>query len=154
MKSSSAHKKFMLSALREAKKAYLLGEVPVGAVIVKDGKIIARGHNQNITKNDPTAHAEIVVLRKAAKKIGNYRLTDTDMYVTVEPCPMCAGALVYARIKKVFYATEDPKSGACRSVFNIVNNKKLNHRINFESGLCKEEAKNLLQKFFQERRKS
>jgi tRNA(adenine34) deaminase len=145
-------KKFMLVALKEAEIAYKNGEVPVGAVVVKDNKIIAKGHNLNVSKTDPTLHAEIVALQRAAKKLKNYRLNNCEMYVTLEPCPMCAGAMVYARIKKLFYAVEDPKCGSCKSVFNIVKNKKLNHRIDFESGLCKKESLKLLQKFFKERR--
>lgn len=138
----------MLEALQEAKKAYKKNEVPVGAVVVQNNKIIARAHNLNITLNDPTAHAEILVLRKAAKKLKNHRLTNCEIYTTLEPCPMCAGALVYARIKKLIYATDDPKSGACKSVLNIVNNKKLNHRIEVVSGVCKKQAENLLKQFF------
>ncbi|MFQ3675047.1 MAG: tRNA adenosine(34) deaminase TadA [Endomicrobiia bacterium] len=149
---SQKNKYFMSQALKEAHKAYKKCEVPVGAVVVKNNKIISKGYNSNITTNDPSAHAEIVAIKKAAKKLKNYRLNDCEIYVTLEPCPMCAGAMVYARIKKLFYAVEDPKSGACKSVFNIVNNKKLNHRIDVESGLCREEAKRLLQKFFRERR--
>jgi tRNA(adenine34) deaminase len=145
---SVKEKEFMYQALLEAKKAYKKGEVPVGAVIVKNNRIISKGHNINLTTKDPSAHAEIVAIRRAAKKIKNYRLTECEMYVTLEPCPMCAGAIVYSRIKKLIYSIEDPKSGACKSIFNIVNNKMLNHRVEFESGLCKKEAKQLIQKFF------
>ncbi len=146
------NKKFMLAALKEAKKAYNKDEIPVGAVIVKNNKIISRGHNLSITKNDPTAHAEIIAIRNASKKLKNYRLNGCQMYVTLEPCPMCAGAIVHSRIEKLFYAAEDTKTGACKSVFNIVNNKKLNHRINFFSGYFKEESKSLLQEFFKNKR--
>ncbi len=148
MEDLSLYKKFMLEALQEAKKAYKKNEVPVGAVVVQNNKIIARAHNLNITLNDPTAHAEILVLRKAAKKLKNYRLTNCELYTTLEPCPMCAGAMVYARIKKLVYATDDPKSGACKSVLNIVNNKRLNHRIEVVSGVCKKQAEKLLKQFF------
>lgn len=140
--------KFMLTALKEAKKAFKKNEVPVGAVVVQDNKIIACAHNLNITLNDPTAHAEILALRKAAAKLKNYRLTNCELYSTLEPCPMCAGAMIHARIKKLVYATDDPKSGACKSVINIVNNKKLNHRIETVAGVCKEQAERLLKKFF------
>ncbi len=149
MNNTSLHKKFMLEALKQAKIAARKNEVPVGAVVVKDNKIISRAHNLNITLNDPTAHAEILALRKAAKKLKNYRLTDCDIYVTLEPCPMCAGAMVYARIRKLVYATEEPKSGACKSVLNIVNNSQLNHRIEVIGGICKPQAQKLIKKFFE-----
>jgi tRNA(adenine34) deaminase len=135
---------FMKEAIKEAKKAFKKNEVPVGAVVVKDNKIIAKAHNLNITTNDPTAHAEILALRKASKILRNYRLTDCEIYATLEPCPMCAGAMVYA--------TDDPKSGCCKSVLNIVNNKKLNHRIEVTSGVCKKEAEKLLKTFFKKLR--
>jgi tRNA(adenine34) deaminase len=143
---------FMKEAIKEAKKAFKKNEVPVGAVLVKDNKIIAKAHNLNITTNDPTAHAEILALRKASKILRNYRLTDCEIYATLEPCPMCAGAMVYARIKRLVYATDDPKSGCCKSVLNIVNNKKLNHRIEVTSGVCKEESEKLLKRFFKKLR--
>jgi tRNA(adenine34) deaminase len=148
MKKIDKEKFFMQEALKEAKKAYKKNEVPVGAVVVYNNKIVAKAHNLNITTNDPTAHAEILALRKASKILRNYRLLDCEMYTTLEPCPMCAGAMVYARIKRLVYATEDPKSGCCKSVLNIVNNKKLNHRIEVVSGVCKKEAEKLLKKFF------
>ncbi len=143
---------FMKEAIKEAKKAFKKNEVPVGAVVVKNNKIIAKAHNLNITTNDPTAHAEILALRKASKILRNYRLTDCEIYATLEPCPMCAGAMVYARIKRLVYATDDPKSGCCKSVLNIVNNKKLNHRIEVTSGVCKQESEKLLKTFFKKLR--
>lgn len=143
---------FIKQALREAKKAAKKGEVPVGCVIVKDGKIISRAHNLTIKRNDPTAHAEILALKKAAQKTGNYRLTNCKMYVTIEPCPMCAGAAVWARIKKIIFGVCDEKSGACGSVVNIVNNKKLNHRIKIKSGVLSNECADLMRKFFRKRR--
>jgi tRNA(adenine34) deaminase len=152
MKKIDKDKFFMQEALKEAKKAYKKNEVPVGAVVVYNNKIIAKAHNLNITTNDPTAHAEILALRKASKILRNYRLPDCEMYTTLEPCPMCAGAMVYARIKRLVYATEDPKSGCCKSVLNIVNNKKLNHRIEVVSGVCKKEAEKLLKTFFKKLR--
>jgi len=148
MKKFNKDKFFMQETLKEAKKAYKKNEVPVGAVVVYNDKIIAKAHNLNITTNDPTAHAEILALRKASKVLRNYRLPDCELYTTLEPCPMCAGAMVYARIKRLVYAAEDPKSGCCKSVLNIVNNKKLNHRIEVVSGVCKKEAEKLLKKFF------
>lgn len=152
MKKIDKDKFFMQEALKEAKKAYKKNEVPVGAVVVYNNKIVAKAHNLNITTNDPTAHAEILALRKASKILRNYRLLDCEMYTTLEPCPMCAGAMVYARIKRLVYATEDPKSGCCKSVLNIVNNKKLNHRIEVVSGVCKKEAEKLLKTFFKKLR--
>jgi tRNA(adenine34) deaminase len=153
MKKIDKDKFFMQEALKEAKKAYKKNEVPVGAVVIYNNKIIAKAHNLNITTNDPTAHAEILALRKASKILRNYRLLDCEMYTTLEPCPMCAGAMVYARIKRLVYATEDPKSGCCKSILNIVNNKKLNHRIEVVSGVCKKEAEKLLKTFFKKLRK-
>ena len=143
---------FMQKALLEAERAQQKGEVPVGALIVKDGKIISKGFNRCITDNDPTAHAEIVVLRKAAKKLKNYRLNGCDLYVTIEPCAMCAGALVNARISKIFYGAHDIKAGGCKSVFRIANNKKLNHRIEVKSGVLKEECAGIIKKFFEKKR--
>jgi tRNA(adenine34) deaminase len=153
MKKIDKDKFFMQEALKEAKKAYKKNEVPVGAIVVYNNKILAKAHNLNITTNDPTAHAEILALRKASKILRNYRLLDCEMYTTLEPCPMCAGAMVYARIKRLVYATEDPKSGCCKSVLNIVNNNKLNHRIEVVSGVCKKEVEKLLKKFFKKLRK-
>ena len=142
----------MRAALRECQKAVNSGEVPVGAVIVKDGKIIARGFNKNITATDPTAHAEIVALRRAAKKLGNYRLNDCTIYVTLEPCAMCASALVHARIKKIVYGAPDPKAGACGSIFNIARHEKLNHKIELSSGALEDECSKMLKDFFKSKR--
>jgi tRNA(adenine34) deaminase len=127
--SVSSDIKFMESALKAAEKARRTGEVPVGAVIVKDGKIITEGFNKCIALNDPTAHAEIIALRKAAKKLKNYRLNDCEIYTTIEPCVMCAGALVNARIKRIIFGAFDKKAGACCSIFRIANGKKLNHKV-------------------------
>jgi tRNA(adenine34) deaminase len=147
---------FMSQALKEAQKAYKHGEVPIGAVITLDNKIISRGFNKCIMLSDPTAHAEIIALRKASKKLKNYRLNDCCIYVTIEPCPMCAGALVNSRIKKIIFGVYDIKAGACKSVFDITNNKKLNHQIEFD-GEKKEnlssECAEIIKKFFKERRK-
>lgn len=143
----------MLEALKEAKKAAKKNEVPVGCVIVKDDKIIVQAHNLTIKKNDPTAHAEILAIRKAAKKIGNYRLTDCQMYITIEPCPMCVGAAVWARIKKIVFGTYDEKSGACGSVVNIANNKNFQgHRIKIKGGVLEDKCSDLIKKFFKKLR--
>jgi tRNA(adenine34) deaminase len=144
----------MFESLKEACKAQKAQEVPVGAVIVKDNRIIARGFNKCITLSDPTAHAEIVALRKAAKKLKNYRLNDCSVYVTIEPCVMCAGALVNARIKKVIFGNFDRKAGACKSVFKIAN-KKFNHKIDFDGGKKKylnTKCAKIIRDFFQEKR--
>jgi tRNA(adenine34) deaminase len=146
---------FMQQALKEAVKAQKLSEVPVGAVIVKDNKIIGRGFNKCITLSDPTAHAEIIALRKSAKKLNNYRLNDCSLYVTIEPCPMCAGALVNARVKKIVFGAFDVKAGACKSAFKITNSRKLNHRIEATRGKTKHiniECANLIKNFFKEKR--
>ncbi len=142
---------FMRQALKEAEKARDIDEVPVGAVIVKDGKIIARGHNKSITSTDCTAHAEIVALRRACKKLNNYRLTDCSIYVTIEPCTMCMGALIHARIKKLYFGAYDEKTGACGSVFDI-NEKKLNHKIIIKIGLLSQECSTILRTFFKRKR--
>ena len=144
---------FVKEALKEARKAERIGEVPVGAIIVQNGKIIARGYNKNITSNDPTAHAEIVALRKAAKKLKNYRLNGCGIYVTIEPCTMCAGALVWARISELVFGAWDAKAGACGSIADIVNNKKLNHRIKTTGGVLEPECRTIIQKFFRKKRR-
>ena len=150
---SAREKYFMREALKEAEKAARAGEVPVGAVVVgPSGEIIARGYNQPITLCDPTAHAEILALREAARVLGNYRLLGCEMFVTLEPCPMCAGALVYARVKRLVFGAYDPKSGACGSVYNIVQDERFNHQLEVSGGLLAEEARALLQNFFRARR--
>jgi len=143
---------WMQHALQLARRAESIGEVPVGALIVKDNELIAEGWNQPITSNDPTAHAEVVALRAAAKKINNYRLVDTTLYVTLEPCSMCAGALIHARVKRVVIGASDPRTGAAGSVFNILNTDKLNHFIDIEMGILKEECGELLKQFFKRKR--
>lgn len=144
--------KYMTEALVEAKHAFDIGEVPIGAVIVKDGEIIARAHNLTETENDPTAHAETLAIREASSKLGSARLSGCQMYVTVEPCSMCAGALVWARIEKLYIGTMDRKAGACGSVFDIVDSPKLNHRLEVETGIMEDECKELIQKFFRQLR--
>lgn len=145
--------KFMKEALKEAQKAYDKLEVPVGVVIVKNGKIIARAHNLKETKCDTTNHAEILAIRKASKKLGTWRLNDCEMYVTLEPCTMCAGALIQSRISKVYIGTMDYKTGACGSVLNVLQDYKFNHKVDIETGILKDECEEILQKFFKELRK-
>lgn len=144
--------KFMKEALKEALKAYEKREVPVGAIIVKDGKIIARAHNIKEQKNDTTKHAEILAISKASKKLSSWRLTDCEMYVTLEPCSMCAGACIGARIKKIYIGTMDPKTGACGSVFNLLKDYTFNHKVELEIGILQKDCENLLKKFFKELR--
>lgn len=143
----------MLKALMEARKAAKKGEVPVGAVLEINGKAFSHGYNLTRTDCDPTAHAEIVVLRKAGKKLGSERLVGSTLYVTLEPCAMCAGAIVQARVKTVVYGAEDPKAGACGSVFKIIPNQKLNHRPAVIPGVLASQSSKLLKDFFKNRRK-
>jgi tRNA(adenine34) deaminase len=143
---------FMTRAIERAREAERAGEVPVGAVVVKDSVIVGEGWNRPIGTNDPTAHAEIVALRAAAQTLGTYRLLDTTLYVTLEPCPMCAGAMVHARVKRLVFAATDPRAGAAGSVFNIVQHEALNHRVVCESGVLQEECSRMLREFFLARR--
>lgn len=145
--------KFMKEALKEAKKAYQKDEVPVGAIIVKDGKIIARAHNLKENKLDTTCHAEILAIKKASKKLNAWRLENCEMYVTLEPCSMCAGALIQARISKVYIGTMDYKTGACGSKLNLLEDYTFNHKVEIETGILKEECEKILQDFFKELRK-
>jgi len=144
--------RFMRAALREAARAMKEEEVPVGAVVVHEGRILARAHNRSIHLNDPTAHAEILALRRAARKLGNYRLAGCSLYVTIEPCAMCAGAIVQARVQRVVFGTADPKAGAGGSVLPVLNHPKLNHRAEVRSGVLKEECASILREFFRHRR--
>jgi len=143
---------FMGMALQLAREAEAHGEVPVGALIVIDGEVIAAGRNAPIETADPTAHAEIQALREAGAKLANYRLPDATLYVTLEPCAMCAGAMVHARIKRLVYGCTDPRGGAAGSVFDVVNSEQLNHRIAVTAGTRAEECRELLQTFFRARR--
>lgn len=144
---------WMLAALREAERAAASGEVPVGAVVVgPSGEILSRAHNRSVAENDPTAHAEILALRKAAKKIGNYRLAGCRLVATIEPCPMCAGAAVHARVSEILYGADDPKAGGVRSLYRIASDPRLNHRIVVISGVLVEECSALLKDFFRSRR--
>lgn len=144
--------RFMREALNLAHIAEGAGEVPVGAVVVADGKVIGRGSNAPIANNDPTAHAEIIALREAAAAIANYRLTGATMYVTLEPCPMCAGAMVHARVGRLVFGCADPRTGAAGSVFNLTGSESLNHRVQIEQGVLEDECRELLQAFFRARR--
>jgi tRNA(adenine34) deaminase len=145
---------FMEEALRAAQRALEIGEVPVGAVVVCGGRVIARGWNQNLSNNDPTAHAEVVALREAAAIVGNHRLGDCELFATIEPCAMCAGALVHARVKRLVYGADDPKAGAVRSVMQVLNHPLLNHRMEVQGGVLAGRSAELLQAFFRDRRKS
>lgn len=128
------------------------GDVPVGAVVVRDGVVIGRGHNRREQDNDPTAHAEVIAIRQAAEALGAWRLTGSTMYVTIEPCPMCAGALVLARVDRLVYGAADPKTGATGSLWNIVQDERLNHRLGVTAGVLESECRDLIRSFFQQRR--
>lgn len=143
---------FMRAALEEAQHAWDLGEVPVGAVVVKDGVVIARGYNQPIGKHDPTAHAEIVALRAAAEALGNYRLPGCELYVTLEPCVMCSGAMMHARLSRIVYGARDPKTGACGSVLDLFAHEQLNHHAQAVGGVLADDCGHLLKSFFAARR--
>jgi tRNA(adenine34) deaminase len=144
---------FMREALALAKRAAEAGEVPVGAVLVRDGAVVGRGYNQPVSGRDPTAHAEVVALRDAAERIGNYRLGECEIFVTLEPCAMCAGAIMHARVGRVVYGAADPKSGACGSVVDLFAENRLNHHATIIGGVMAEEAAGLLREFFAARRK-
>jgi tRNA(adenine34) deaminase len=144
--------RFMREALALAEQAAHAGEVPVGAVVVRDGAIVGRGFNRPISSADPTAHAEIVALREAASALGNYRLPECELYVTLEPCPMCVGAMVHARLARVVYGAADPKTGACGSIVDLPALAAFNHHGRFEGGVLAEECGALLKRFFAERR--
>lgn len=144
----------MRGALALAQQAQVMGEVPVGAVVVKDGVIIGRGYNRSITATDPTAHAEVMAMRDAARSMGNYRLLECTLYVTLEPCVMCIGALFHARISRLVYAASDPKTGVCGSVLDLPAEKRLNHHMQVSGGVLAEEASAMLKQFFAARRKT
>jgi len=146
--------RFMSHALREAGRATHEEEVPVGAVLVRGGRIVARAHNRSIHLHDPTAHAEVLALRRAAKKLGNYRLAGCDLYVTIEPCAMCAGAIIQARLRRVIFGASDPKAGACGSALTVLNHTRVNHRVEVVSGMLAEESARLLRDFFRPRRRN
>ncbi len=144
--------RFMQLALDQARQAWALGEVPVGAVLVRDGEVIATGFNAPIGRHDPTAHAEIVALRAGADKLGNYRLPGCELYVTLEPCVMCSGAMMHARLARVVFGASDPKTGACGSVVNLFEQERLNHHTEVVGGVLADEASTMLRAFFAERR--
>ncbi len=143
---------FMRVALEEAEAAFHEGEVPIGAVLVKDGNIVAKAHNSREATNDPTGHAEIFVIKSGADQMGSWRLTDATLYVTKEPCIMCAGAMVNARLGRLVYGCKDEKGGAVDSLYNLLSDKRLNHRVEIVSGILEEECTLILKKFFQDRR--
>ena len=147
------HEEYMRIAIEEAKIAASLGVSPIGAVIVQDGKVVGRGHNTTETAKDPTCHAEMNAIRDAARNLGGWRLPHCSMYVTLEPCSMCAGAIVLARIEQLYIGTADPKSGACGSLRNIVSDERLNHRVEVHTGVLQEECSGLLKDFFKQLRK-
>lgn len=144
---------YMSLALAEARQAFELGEVPIGAVLVMDGQVIASGHNMRETWNDSTAHAEVIVIREACKRLNRWRLTGATLYVTIEPCPMCAGALVMSRVDRVVYGSPDYKAGAVESLFNIVQHTALNHRLEVTAGVRADECSGIMKEFFRRRRK-
>lgn len=146
------HEEYMNIAIEEARLAAQQGEVPVGAVLVLDGEVVAQAHNQRETTHDATAHAEVLAIRQACAKLQNWRLTGADLYVTLEPCPMCAGAIVNARIGRVIYGAPDSKAGGVDSLFNIVDNKNLDHRVEILSGICETECREVLQEFLKRKR--
>ena len=143
---------WMQAALEEGRKAHAIGEIPIGSVVVYDGRIIGAGHNLRERDNDPTAHAEVVAIRQAAQALGSWRLTGCTLYVTIEPCPMCAGALVMARIDRLVYGAADPKAGAVDSLYDIVRDQRLNHRVDVTAGVLREECAGLVQDFFRQLR--
>jgi tRNA(Arg) A34 adenosine deaminase TadA len=143
---------WMEEALRAAQRALEAGEVPVGAVVIHGGKIVGRGWNRNLTSCDPTAHAEVIALREAGANLGNHRLGDCELFVTIEPCSMCAGALVHARVKRLIYGADDPKAGAVHSVMEVLNHPRLNHRTEVRGGVLAGRSAELLQSFFRSRR--
>ncbi len=143
---------FMTKALEEAQNAYSAGEVPVGAVLVHDGEIISRAHNMPITMNDPSAHAEILALRQAGKMLGNYRLVGAELYVTLEPCIMCAGAIVQSRLSRVIFGARDPKCGAVTSLYSVLADNRLNHQVEVTEGILQEECGEIMSRFFRQKR--
>lgn len=154
MNSLASDEHWMLHALTLAQKAAELGEVPVGAVLVKDNKLLSEGWNQPIAGHDPTAHAEIMAIRQAAQSAQNYRLPGTTLYITIEPCSMCAGAIVHARIERVVFGAREPRAGAVGSVLNLLQNPQFNHQVDTESGILAEECGQILKDFFRARRKN
>ena len=153
MTDGEIHQKYMRVAIKEARQAQLLGEVPIGAVVVHDGQIIGRGHNMREKFQDVTYHAEMLAIMEACTNLGSWRLENCDLYVTLEPCIMCSGAIVNARIKNVYYGAKDPKAGAVDSLYHLLNDQRLNHQVNVESGLLGAECSQMLKDFFREIRR-
>ncbi len=151
---ANCDERWMQEAIAEASKAQAAGEVPVGAVVILDGEIVGRGGNRNLRDSDPTAHAEIVALREAGRRVGNHRLVGADLYCTIEPCAMCAGAMIHARVGRLVYGADDPKAGAAGSVLAVTNHQRLNHTIAVTRGVLAARCSDLLQSFFRERRAS
>jgi tRNA(adenine34) deaminase len=149
---SGSDELWMEEALRSAQRALEAGEVPVGAVVVCRGRVVGRGWNRNVGENDPSAHAEIVALRAAGRNLGNHRLSECELFATIEPCAMCAGALVHARIRRLVYGADDPKAGAVHSVLAVVNHAALNHRMEVRGGVLAGKSAEILQEFFRRRR--
>ncbi len=149
----NSHDRHMREAMSLAKRALAANEVPIGALVVLGNQVVGRGYNQTVRRSDPTAHAEVLALRQAARKVGNYRLTSATVYCTLEPCAMCAGALIHARVELLVYGARDPKAGAVDSYLNLLATSFLNHRISVVSGILEEEASQLLKEFFQAKRK-
>lgn len=149
---ASSDEQWMEDALREAAAAQAAGEVPVGAIVICDGRIVGRGGNRNLLDSDPTAHAEIVALRQAGRAVGNHRLEDCEMFVTIEPCPMCAGAMIHARLKRLVYGADDCKAGAVRSVVPVLNHPRLNHHMEIKAGVLAGRCTEQLQAFFRAKR--
>lgn len=151
-KSAAEDAAWMNLALEQAQLAEQAGEVPIGALVIKDGNILGQGHNRTLLGHDPAAHAEIIALRQAAARIGNHRLTGCEMFVTIEPCAMCAGAMIQARIARLVYAAPDPKAGAAGSVLPVINHPRLNHKMEVASGVLEQECSEILQRFFRRKR--
>ncbi|MBW2038505.1 MAG: tRNA adenosine(34) deaminase TadA [Deltaproteobacteria bacterium] len=151
-KGSLKDKEMMEMAIEEALKASQEGEVPVGAVLVREGEVLAKEHNRSLSLNDPTAHAEILVLREGASRVGNYRLNGCELYVTIEPCPMCAGAILHSRLARLIFGARDEKAGAVESLYRLLNDPRLNHRVQVTEGVLAERCKEIVQAFFQLRR--
>jgi tRNA(adenine34) deaminase len=151
---TSADERFMRMALREAQRGAREGEVPVGAVVVHEGRVLARAHNRPIHLHDPSAHAEVLALRRAARKSLNYRLEGCDLYVTIEPCAMCAGAIVHSRLRRLIYGAPDPKAGACGTALRVLNHRKLNHRVETTRGVLAIECASVIQEFFRSKRRT
>ena len=154
MKKLTDDERFMKEAIRQARKAYAIGEVPIGCVIVYEGRVIARGYNRRTIDKNPLAHAELIAIKKASKKMGDWRLEDCTLYVTLEPCQMCSGAIVQARVKKVVVGCMNPKAGCAGSILNLLQVEQFNHQVELETGVLEEECSEMMKNFFKELRKA